>query len=283
MNRLVASQAPPTVSSAARRAGLFVALTWAQALALALIFPNSEMAPLLAIVTPTIAAVLVITFATPQPERRAAWAGVGFRRPTWQSLAIALIAPAAITFLSFSAAAAIGVARFPPANLTLQTGLRFLIQIAIFAVIFLGEEIGWRGYLFPRLKEIMSGRRSSLLTGACHAIFHLPLLLLTTTYQSAGNRGIVVPMVMGTLTLAGVVYGWLRAWGGTIWPVALAHSAFNLFMEAAAEDAVTSSPEALAYFTTETGVFTLVIMIVFAGWLLTRRAKDFEKPLMRGG
>ncbi|MGH2436449.1 MAG: hypothetical protein ACRDFA_05600 [bacterium] len=66
-------------------------------------------------------------------------------------------------------------------------------------------------------------------------------------------------------------------WSGSIWP--LAHSAFNMFMEGAGEAAVTSSFEPLAYFTTATGVFTLVIMIVVAGWFWTRRAADFDKPL----
>ena len=41
-------------------------------------------------------------------------------------------------------------------------------------------------------------------------------------------------MVMVTLTLAGVWYGWLRLWSGSIWPVTLAHSAFNNLMEGAA-------------------------------------------------
>ena len=33
-----------------------------------------------------------------------------------------------------------------------------------------------------------SGRLAAVATGAIHAVFHLPLLLITTTYQSAGNR-----------------------------------------------------------------------------------------------
>jgi hypothetical protein len=49
-----------------------------------------------------------------------------------------------------------------------------------------------------RLGAVMSGRRAALATGACHTVFHLPLLTLTTTYQAAGNRWIVVPMVMMT-------------------------------------------------------------------------------------
>jgi hypothetical protein len=65
-----------------------------------------------------------------------------------------------------------------------------------------------------RLAELMSGRRAAVVTGASHATFHLPLLVLTTTYQSEGKRWIVVPVVMVTLTLAGVWYGWLRLWSG---------------------------------------------------------------------
>jgi membrane protease YdiL (CAAX protease family) len=53
-------------------------------------------------------------------------------------------------------------------------------------------------------------------------------------------------MVMITLTLAGVWYGWLRLWSGSIWPVSLSHSAFNHFMESVAGVAIVTSPAALA-------------------------------------
>jgi hypothetical protein len=122
-----------------------------------------------------------------------------------------------------------------------------------------------------------SGRRAAVLTGAFHAIFHLPLLVLTTTYQSEGKRWIVVPIVMVTLTLAGVWYGWLRLWSGSIWPVSLSHSAFNNVIEGVAGAAIATSPAMMAYVTTETGVVTMIIMVLVAGYLLTRRAADFHK------
>jgi hypothetical protein len=37
-----------------------------------------------------------------------------------------------------------------------------------------------------------------VLTGACDAIFHVPLLTLATTYQYAGIRWIVAPTVTAT-------------------------------------------------------------------------------------
>jgi membrane protease YdiL (CAAX protease family) len=84
-------------------------------------------------------------------------------------------------------------------------------------------------------------------------------------------------MVMVTLTLAGVWYGWLRLWSGSIWPVSLSHSAFNNLMETVAGVAVTTSPAMMAYVTTETGVVTMIIMVLVAAYLLTRRAADFAK------
>jgi membrane protease YdiL (CAAX protease family) len=180
--------------------------------------------------------------------------------------------------VSFGVAAAFGVVQF--SGLPPGFGgrvLRIALTTIIFAVVFLGEEIGWRGYLLFRVAELTSGRRAALVTGFFHAIYHLPLLLIATTYQSAGKRWIVVPMVMVTLTLAGVWYGWLRLWSGSIWPVSLSHSAFDNLMETAAGVTVTTSPAMMAYVTTETGVVTMIILVLVAGYLLTRRAADFAK------
>jgi hypothetical protein len=101
--------------------------------------------------------------------------------------------------------------------------------------------------------------------------------LLTTTYQSEGQRWIVVPMVMITLTLAGVWYGWLRLSSGSIWPVCLFHSAFNNVMESLAGVAIVSSAATMAYVTPETGVVTMAIMVLAAAFLLLRKGADFHK------
>jgi uncharacterized protein len=237
-----------------------------------------RIAPLIAIAFPVTAMALTVAFTVPRGQRRAIWAGVGFNPRRGRGLLIAVLGPAVIIAVSFGVAAAFGVVQF--SGLPPGFGRRVLnvaLTTIIFAVVFLGEEIGWRGYLLFRVAELTSGRRAALVTGAFHAIYHLPLLVLTTTYQSAGNRWIVVPMVMVTLTLAGVWYGWLRLWSGSIWPVSLSHSAFDNLMETAAGVAVTTSPSMMAYVTTETGLVTMIIMVLVAAYLLTRRAADFAK------
>lgn len=54
------------------------------------------------------------------------------------------------------------------------------------------------------------------------------------------------------------------------------HSAFNNALDAAAGIAIATSPAAMAYTTTETGVVTMLIVLVTAVFLLTRRAADFR-------
>jgi membrane protease YdiL (CAAX protease family) len=204
---------------------------------------------------------------------------VEFGPPPWRALLVAVVGPVVILALSFGIAAAVGVVSFVgPDGSFGGWVLNLVIAIVVFGVVLLGEEIGWRGFLLLRFGAVMSGRRAALATGACHAAFHLPLLTLTTTYQSEGNRWIVVPMVMVTLTLAGVWYGWLRLWSRSILPVGLAHGTFNVVLDGAVGVVIATSPAAMAYTTTETGVVTMLIVLVTAVYLLTRRAADFRVP-----
>jgi len=56
----------------------------------------------------------------------------------------------------------------------------------------------------PRDQTIVSKRKAALAMGFIHGMFHVPLMALTTTYNNVGNRWIVVPTVVVTLTAAGV-------------------------------------------------------------------------------
>ena len=222
---------------------------------------------------------LPIRVTTPEQDRRAAWRQVGFQRPAARHLLVAVVAPAGVVALSFGTAWIFGVVGFPPPDeWALDEALNILIGTAVFAVVILGEEIGWRGYLQPRLRELLPIKPASLVTGACHALFHLPLLLLTTNYQSEGSRWIVVPTVMVTLTLAGVWYGWLRSRSGSIWTVSLSHSTFNAAMESIGGVAIAGSVTTMAYVTTETGFVTLLVMVGLAGYLLSRPDRWWTVP-----
>jgi membrane protease YdiL (CAAX protease family) len=262
---------------AARQASLFTGLVLALCLGLSLALPHRELTPMIAALLPTIAVALTILITTRSGARRTEWAGIGFRPPTVRSVLIAVALPIAIASLSFGVAAAIGVVHLRAPTFD---GLSVLGDVAVkaivFSLLFLAEEIGWRGYLLPRLANLMSRRWAALATGALHAAFHLPLLLVTTTYQSAGNRWIVVPAVLLTITLAGIPYAWLRWSSGSIWPVAVMHATFNEAMGRWSTIATAASPATLAYATTETGLVTLALMILLGAGLFGLCGRTFR-------
>src|SRR5215212_6094637 len=281
--RMTREPAPPRTDRPLRQILVFLLSTYAIAVAIALALPHAgTITPMLSIAAPILGFAITMAVAVPRGQRRAILTGVGFNPRRGRGMLIAVLGPILIGTLSFSVAAAFGVVRFPGLSAGVVSGLlNILVGTIISTFVFLGEEIGWRGYLLFRLAEVTPPRVAAVLTGAFQAVFHLPLLLLTTTYQSAGQRWIVVPMVMVTLTLAGVWYGWLRLSSGSIWSVSLSHSAFNNLMESLAGVAIVSSAATMAYVTTETGVVTLLIIVLVAGFLLVRRGADFDKALPR--
>jgi uncharacterized protein len=268
------AQASPPI----RQAVMFMVIALALALAVALILPEtSDLAPIVSIPIPLIATAIVITLATPRGRRGRAWAGLGLGRLGLPGMLPALALPAATAVVSFGVAAAIGVVRFSAGALTAAVAIDLLFLLVVFSVVFLGEEIGWRGFLLPRLAEALLFRQAALLTGLLHGIFHSPLYLLTSSYMTAGSRWIVVPLAMVAFTFGGVFYAWLKQTTGSVWPVAVGHNSFNAFFETLGSVTVASSPAALAYLTNETGVVTVALIVLAASYLLARA------PVFRGG
>ena len=99
----------------------------------------------------------------------------------------------------------------------------------LFAV---GEEAGWRGTMYPILKDrfgIINGR---LLGGAIWGVWHWPIMLLTgyeygTTYWGAPVTG---PLLFCVITITmGILFDFLYGKTSCIWVPALCHGAINAF------------------------------------------------------
>jgi membrane protease YdiL (CAAX protease family) len=225
--------------------------------------------------TPVFVVLLIAVFGTARGRRRALLGSLGLQRLGLRSWPVAFaVSVVAILVLPYSVAVALGSAALAPlgssAGFWLDAGSNLVVNLATMTVLLLGEEIGWRGYLLPRVQALVSKRLAALVVGFIHGLFHLPLILLTTTYDSIGSRWIVAPMVVVTLTLAGVTYAWLRDRSGSVWPVAFAHATINTFIGGGGL-VVVVAPVTLAYTAGESGVATLVAALAVAVLLLMRR------------
>jgi membrane protease YdiL (CAAX protease family) len=156
---------------------------------------------------------------------------------------------------------------------------KILSGLVIGTLFALAEEIGWRGYMLPRLL----GRGvvpAMLLVGLLHGIWHLPLMLTTDYYHNTGNPLLMVPLFLITLSLVGIVYGFLRMWTGSVWPVAIAHAAANMAWEIMTEMTQTKSALVLEYIGGESGLIMIGGLSVM-GFVLTRymRSERFRRAL----
>jgi uncharacterized protein len=246
----------------------FYAITLGLAVLVALFGPTgTDAIQILNMLTVTAGVLLMLLVITPDGYHRAGWAQLGLHRAGWRYWPLALLAPTAVLVVSYGAVTLLGVVswRFEP-----DTLINLAINIVIISFFAFFEEIGWRGYMLPKL-ETGYPRLAPALVGFLHGVWHLPLMLLTTAYNPAGNRLIVVPLFLAVLTVAGILYGYLRNASGSLWPVVIAHGTFNAVLGVLAGAAVAANPTTVAYLTGETGVFTLLALIILA-WVLTRRS-----------
>src|SRR5215207_5692819 len=89
----------------------------------------------------------------------------------------------------------------------------------------LGEEIGWRGYVLPRLQSRMSALSAALLIAPIWALWHLPLWL-------TGEPGHTPTLYTGFLVSAfalSIITTWVyNSTGGSLLMVVLLHATVNL-------------------------------------------------------
>ncbi len=101
------------------------------------------------------------------------------------------------------------------------------ILSAFFTTIFAaGEEIGWRGYLFEKLRSENSIEVSLILTGTIWAIWHAPLIVFIG-YNYRILRGYGLLIFIPFCISVGTVLVWLKYRSGGILAPSLAHGTIN--------------------------------------------------------
>ncbi|HYO32002.1 MAG TPA: type II CAAX endopeptidase family protein [Nocardioidaceae bacterium] len=260
-----------------REAMTYLALAFSLAIGIAVAIPHAGINVLLSAFAPVLALLVITYTATPRGKRRSLWGEFGLSRSGKHMWPFALLVPMLLAGSAYAAALVLGVGQLRTIHLT-SSGvadwvLNLAATLAFMTVLFLTEELGWRGYLLPRIQQLTSRRRAALVTGFVHGCFHLPLILIATTYDEHGSRWLVAPVVVATITMAGVFYAYLWDRTGTVWPVAMAHGAVNTAFSIGAGAVVATTSQAdLAYVAGESGVATFAA-VAGVGTIFLARAK----------
>jgi uncharacterized protein len=121
--------------------------------------------------------------------------------------------------------------------------------------------------------------KAVLLVGFLHGLWHLPLALLTPFYLAEGNRLFTIPIFLGLMTAAGVMYGVLRLATGSVWPSTILHATFNVLLGSFAALTVVRSPVG-GYLAGESGLILLAAAAAVALWF-ARRYPAPDQPIWR--
>ena len=252
----------------------YLVIAFGLALGLAVAMPHAGINVILSAMAPVTAVLAITAFTTPRGRRRELWGSFGLRRSGRSAWAVACFVPLLLATGAYAVAVAVGVADLRSFDVTVGgvslAGANLITSLLTMTVIFLGEEIGWRGYLLPRIQQLTSRRRAALVTGFVHGCFHLPLVLVATTYDEFGSRWIVAPMVVAVITMGGVFYAYLWDRTGSVWTVSMAHGAVNIAFGLGASAVVASSEADLAYVAGESGLATFGAAAVLGVVLLAR-------------
>ncbi len=113
-----------------------------------------------------------------------------------------------------------------PAGLVVAIQSLLALTLAPFInVLFaLGEELGWRGYLLPRLAPLGQWK-AILASGVIWGLWHAPAILQGLNYPGYPLAGILMMVVF--CTLLGAILAWLTLNTNSPWVAALAHGSVN--------------------------------------------------------
>lgn len=113
----------------------------------------------------------------------------------------------------------------PISKITLQFTLVFIM--GLFAA--LGEEIGWRGYLVPKVYDTKI-KYPTIFTGLVWALWHIPIVAFSGYYETLSPLMVIL---LYTAAIFGFNYfiNWLRMASGSMWVATLTHASYNFFFQ----------------------------------------------------
>lgn len=142
----------------------------------------------------------------------------------------------------------------------------------------LGEEIGWRGFLYPQLKARFGRQKGWILGGAIWGAWHWPLIYLIGYEYGTGYVGFPVSgmLLFCVVTVGwGILHAWLYERSGTIWVPALFHGAINAFAGIPLAVCLTDIGSGRLLGPAPNGIIAALPFLIWA-MILLLRAKDPE-------
>lgn len=133
-----------------------------------------------------------------------------------------------------------------------------------------GEELGWRGFMYPVMERVSGRKKAILYSGIIYGFWYLPLVI-SGLYETYTVRWYGVIMFMVYLFVLNFILVWLRSISKSILPPLLIRASGNLVGQMVLLQL--SSDNRVPYLAGETGIVSIAFMILTSviGWKLWKR------------
>jgi len=234
---------------------------------------------------PAIAAFLTIALRRLDPRT------LGLRWGGGRDALLAYLTPLAYAAIAYGAVWSLGFGGFPNpvAIAALSKRLGWSLDAGAFVPLYflitattgmvgatahaLGEEIGWRGFLAPRMAARFGFTGGAVLTGIIWAAWHAPILLFAD-YNSGTPAGYALACFAVMVVAISVMLTWIRLKSDSVWPCAILHASHNLFIQGFFTPLTAPRGGVTPYAIDEFGwaVPTLTVVFALGFWLVRGKA-----------
>ncbi len=195
-----------------------------------------------------------------------AWIASLRRTGGFRIWALALLLPGTVLVAGYAVAWLAGTARLQLRDTPFAFGGWTVLLVAAMSLGAVGEEMGWRAFLLPRIARY--GRvRAGLATGLLWALWHAPVIYVAGTYAAGADGWFMIPFT-ATIVAMSFIANELRLSSGSVWPAVVFHGAHNgIWFQLQALVAAGSA----ASLGGESGLVPMTLYGLLAAWIVVRR------------
>lgn len=162
-----------------------------------------------------------------------------------------------------------------------QVALQILMILTVLTLAIslsgLGEEVGWRGILYPYLKERYGRTKGRIIGGLIWAIWHFPVNMIGA--GTLGERFLnLIPYYIMAISL-GIILDIYYVRSKTIWLPAFGHGVIDAVAMITTVFTVSGVETFKFLGPAPTGLFSALIALVIAVWLTKREERESQQGI----
>jgi len=157
--------------------------------------------------------------------------------------------------------------------------ISLVITFPVCVITALGEEAGWRGFMYPVMQRIWGWKKAIVLSGCIWAVWHLPLVIAGLYLPDTVIIYRIPAFIIEIFALT-VIITWIRMKSNSVWTAILFHAIHN-YLDQVILQSLTKNTNS-AYFAGETGIITIFFTVLIAVFILVFARNTFYNNSKEG-